>query len=159
VLLIFGGTLEERNPIMTRFVHIDYPTRHPGVERFESVIALAARLRHGFNSTRGLSSMLLAAMVSALLVVADQVVDTWADGHLLAAWVLMWVIGFAALAMLAAPSRALMLRVLSAVNLWLMDTSRARADARMWAIAEQDHRVMADLHAAKTRTERLCRLG
>lgn len=144
---------------MTRFVHIDYPTRHPGVERFENVIALVGRMRQGFNSTRGLSSMLLAAMVSALLVVADQVMDTWADGHLMVAWVMMWVIGFAALALLAAPSRALVLRVLNAVKRWLMDTSRARADARMWAIAEQDHRVMADLHAAKTRTERLSRLG
>ena len=144
---------------MTRFVHIDYPTSHPGVARLENVAALASRVRQGFNSTRGLSSMLLAAMVSALLVVADQVIDTWADGHLMAAWVLMWVIGFAALALLAAPSRALVLRVLSAVNLWLMNTSRARADAHMWAIAEQDHRVMADLHAAKTRTERLSRVG
>ena len=103
--------------------------------------------------------MLLAAMVSALLVVADQVIDTWADGHLMAAWVLMWMIGFAALALLAAPSRALVLRVLSAVNRWLMDTSRARADAQMWAVAEQDHRVMADLHAAKTRSQRLSRMG
>lgn len=144
---------------MTRFVHIDYPTRHPGVVRLENVVSQVARVRQGFNSTRGLSSMLLAAMVSALLVVADQVIDTWADGHLMAAWVLMWVIGFAALALLAAPSRALVLRVLSAVNRWLMDTSRARADAQMWAVAEQDHRVMADLHAAKTRSQRLSRMG
>lgn len=144
---------------MTHFVHIDYPTTHPGVERFENAVALAARVRQGFNSTRGLSSMLLAAMVSALLVVADQVIDTWADGHLLAAWVLMWVIGFAALALLTAPSRALMLRVVSAVNHWLMDSARARADARMWTIAQHDHRVIADLHAAKTRTQRLSRVG
>jgi hypothetical protein len=103
--------------------------------------------------------MLLAAMVSAMLVVADQVIDTWADGHLMAAWVLMWVIGFAALALLTRPSRALVGRMLSAVSRWLMDTSRARADARMWAIAEQDHRVMADLHAAQTRSQRLSRVG
>ena len=144
---------------MTRFVHIDYPTSHPGVDRFENVVALATRVRHGFISTRGMPSMLLAAMVSALLVVADQVIDAWADGHLMAAWMLMWVLGFAALALLAAPSRALVLRVLNAVNRWLMDTSSARADARMWTIAEQDHRVMADLHAAQTRTERLSRVG
>jgi hypothetical protein len=144
---------------MTRFVHIDYPTSHPGVNRFENAVALASRVRQGFNSTRGLSSMLLAAMGSALLVVADQVVDTWADGHLMAAWVLMWALGFAALALLATPSRALVMRALSAVNRWLMDTSRARADARMWAIAEQDHRVMADLHAAQTRAQRLSRVG
>ncbi len=142
---------------MTRFVHIDYPTRHPGVERFENAVALVARVRKGFNSTRGLSSMLLAAMVSALLVVADQVVDTWADGHLMAAWVLMWAVGFAALALLAGPSRALVQRGLTAVNTWLVESARARADLRMWAIAQTDHRVMADLDAAKTRKERLMR--
>jgi hypothetical protein len=145
--------------IMTRFVHMDYPTRHPGVDRLENAIAFTARVRQGFHSTRGLPTLLLAAMVSALLVVADQLVDTWAEGHLLAAWVLMWVIGFAALALLARPSRALVGRTLSAVNGWLIESARARADARMWAIAEADHRVMADIDAARTRIERLSRVG
>jgi hypothetical protein len=144
---------------MTRFVHIDYPTRHPGVERLENAVALVTRVRKGFNSTRGLSSMLLAAMVSALLVVADQLVDTWADGHLMAAWVLMWVIGFGALALLAAPSRVLVLRTLAAVKTSLVKSARARADAQMWAFAQTDRRVMADLEAAKTRGERLSRVG
>jgi hypothetical protein len=45
--------------------------------------------------------MLLAAMVSALIVVADQLIDSWADGDLLAAWVVLWVVGFAAVALLA----------------------------------------------------------
>lgn len=144
---------------MTRFVHIEYPTRHPGVERFENVVALAARLRQGFNSTRGLPTMLLAAMVSALLVVADQLVDTWADGHLMAAWVLMWVLGFAALALLATPSRALVLRAVGAVSQWLSESARARADARMWEVAQNDPRVMAEIDAAKTRSERMSRVG
>lgn len=144
---------------MTRFVHIDYPTRHPGVERIENAMALMARVRHSFNSSRGLSSMLLAAMVSALLVVADQVVDTWADGHLLVAWVLMWVIGFAALALLATPSRALVKQALNAVNHWLVASARSRADARLWALATKDHRVMADLSAAQTRSERPSRVA
>jgi hypothetical protein len=138
---------------MTRFVHIDYPTRHPGVDRFENVIALVVRARQGFSSIRGLPTMLLAAMASALLVVADQLVDTWADGHLMAAWVLMWVIGFAALALLATPSRALLMRFGRAVNTWAIGSARARADARMWALAQRDYRVMADLNAAKMRSE------
>jgi predicted DNA-binding protein (UPF0278 family) len=33
-------------------------------------------MRGGFDSTKGLSAMLLAAMVSALVVVADQLIET-----------------------------------------------------------------------------------
>ena len=46
-----------------------------------------------YDAAKGLSAMLLAAMVSALVVVADQLIDTWADGHLLAAWVALWASG------------------------------------------------------------------
>ena len=49
--------------------------------------------------------MLLAAVVSALLVVANQVIDTWTEGHLLAAWIVLWTVAFAALGLLAAPAR------------------------------------------------------
>ena len=42
--------------------------------------------------------MLLAAIVAAFLVVANQVVDTWTEGHLLAAWIVLWMVAFAALA-------------------------------------------------------------
>ena len=44
-------------------------------------------------------------MVSALLVVANQVIDTWTEGHLLAAWMVLWLVAFAALALLTAPAR------------------------------------------------------
>ena len=74
---------------MTQFAHADYPTRHPGVERLENAVALMAQARKNFDGTRSLSAMLLAAMVAALVVVADQLVETWADGHLLAAWVVI----------------------------------------------------------------------
>ena len=31
------------------------------------------------------------------MVVANQVIDTWSEGHLLAAWMVLWVVAFAAL--------------------------------------------------------------
>jgi hypothetical protein len=138
---------------MTSFVHIEYPTSHPGVERFESAVAAAGKLRKGFDSTKGLAGILLAAMVSALVVVADQLVDTWAEGHLMVAWVLLWVVAFAALALLAPATKRLSGKLLRALDAWSRRVARERADDRLWEMAQKDSRVMADLRAAMTRAE------
>lgn len=140
----------ERESIMTSFVHITYPTEHPGVARFEAGFAV---IRQAFSGTKGPTAMVLAAVVSALLVVADQMIDTWADGHLLAAWVTLWVVAFAALALLAPMVRRLTLGSVTALNAWAHRVARARADERMWALAQKDHRVLADIQAAVTRAE------
>jgi len=138
---------------MTSFVHIEYPTSHPGVARFESVVAAAARLRMNFDGTKGLAGGLLAAMVAALVVVADQLAETWTDGHLMAAWVLMWAVAFAAMALLAPTTRYFSGSVIRALNAWSRRVARERADDRLWEMAQKDSRVMADLRAAITRAE------
>ena len=63
-------------------VHLDYPLTHPGVERAEQVVANFKRLSDSFSPTHTLAAMLLAAIVAAFVVVADQMMATWADGHL-----------------------------------------------------------------------------
>jgi hypothetical protein len=98
--------------------------------------------------------MLLAAMVSALLVVADQLMNTWADGHLMVAWVALWLVGFAALAVFAGAARKLAVTVVRWLDAWSVRVAKARADERLWAIAKSDPRVMADLTAAMARSER-----
>jgi hypothetical protein len=138
---------------MTNFVHVEYPSHHPGVDRFENAVAAAGQMRKRFDSTKGLAVMLLAAMVAALVVVADQLVDTWADGHLLAGWVVLWVVGFAAIALLAGTARRLASRSIKALDNWSHSVARKRADERLWELARKDDRVMADLQAARTRQE------
>lgn len=138
---------------MTRIVHSEYPTTHPGVERFEAAVAAVAEFRKNFNGTKGLAGVLLAAMVSALVVVADQLVDTWAEGHLMVAWVLLWVVAFAAIALLAPTTKHLAGSLLRALDAWSRRVARERADDRLWEIAQKDSRVMADLRAAMTRAE------
>jgi hypothetical protein len=138
---------------MTSFVHPSFRTNHPGVDRVESALGAARNMRRGFDSTRSIAAMLLAAMVAAMLVVADQVIDTWADGHLLAAWIMLWVIGFAALALFAGTARNLAVRTTLSLDAWSRRVARARADERMWSIAQSDPRVMADLQAAMSRNE------
>jgi len=138
---------------MTSFIQPSFPTEHPGVVRIESAAAALGEMRRNFNSTTGLSTMLLAAMVSALLVVADQLIDTWADGHLLAAWVALWLVGFAAVAVFAGSARRLAATVMRSLDAWSQRVAKARADERLWAIAQTDPRVMADLTAAMTRNQ------
>ncbi len=111
------------------FVHLEYSNSHPGVERFERVLENASALRQGFSATRGLA------------------------GGLLAAWVLMWVIGFAAIALLAPTARSLAARVMHGLDGWSQGVARRRADERLWALASKDARVMADLQAAASRYE------
>lgn len=135
------------------FIHLDYSTTHPGVDRFERVISAADSLRKGLNPTRSLAALLLAAMVATLVVVADQLMDTWADGHLLAAWVLMWVIGFSALALLAPTARSVAGRVMDGLDGWSQGLARRRADERLLDLARKDSRVMADIQAAASRAE------
>jgi hypothetical protein len=138
---------------MTSFVQPHFRTTHPGVERFETAVDAAKQIRQGFDSTRSLAAMLLAAIVAAMLVVADQVVESWADGNLLFAWIMLWVVAFAALALFAGTARGLASRAVAALDTWSQRAAQARADERLWAIAQTDPRVMADLRSAFTRHE------
>jgi hypothetical protein len=56
-----------------------------------------------FDHATPLSGMLFSAIVAALVVVAEQLISTWADGHLLVVWVSLWMVVFTALA-LSVPS-------------------------------------------------------
>ena len=82
---------------MTSFVQVAHPAEHPGVVRAGRAADSIKGVAKYVVSARGAASMLLAAMVSALLVVANQVIDTWSEGHLLAAWMVLWLVAFAAL--------------------------------------------------------------
>ena len=139
---------------MTSFIQPSFPTEHAGVVRVEAALSAAGALRRGFDSTKGLSTMLLAAMVSALLVVADQLIETWADGHLMVAWIALWLVGFAAIAIFAGAARRLAAAAMASLDEWSRAIADARADERLWRLAKGDPRVMADLQAAITRSER-----
>ncbi len=92
--------------------------------------------------------MLLAAVVAALLVVANQVVDTWGDGHLLAAWTVLWVVAFAAIALLATPARRAAVVLRTGYKAWLESRRQSAEDQRTWNAALRDARMMADLSRA-----------
>lgn len=138
---------------MTSFVHTNMSTVHPGVARAESVYAAARELRQGgFDSAKGLSAVLLAAVVAACMVVADKMVDTWVAGHLFTAWMVMWAVAFAALALCAGTVRRIANSVVAAADGWSHRVAQERADQRLWETAQQVPSVMEDVMAAIERS-------
>ncbi len=144
---------------MTSFVHLDYSNQHPGVARVESAIEAAQQLRQGFSGTRGLATLLLSALAAAVMVVAYQLMDSVAEGHLMVVWIAMWAIAFAVLASFAGAARNLAVRIGTGLDAWSRSIAESRADARMWAIAQSDARVMSDLRIAMTRDEQVAEVA
>lgn len=135
---------------MTSFVQPSFPTHHEGIERIEGVLDSASAAYSNFDGARGLATFLLAAVVSGLLFAANQLIDTWADGHLLAAWVALWSVAFATLALAAGPIRRTVSKLIAFDGSTLYAAWRARRKARindekMWDYARQDSRLMADI--------------
>ncbi len=92
--------------------------------------------------------MLLAAIVSALVVAADALIDAYADGHLLFAWSALWAVGFASMALFADTARASAQRLMGALSQWRAQQARKAADNALLAIALHDPRIMAELESA-----------
>lgn len=133
---------------MTRFVHLDSPQQHPGVARVEDALVRLRSLKAAvlnWNGARGAATLLLLVVVSALLVVASQVVETWTEGHLLAAWLVMWVVVFAATALLTMPARRLGAVLRTRLQAWSLRRRLAAEDAQFLQVARHDHRLMAEL--------------
>ncbi|RZL58472.1 MAG: hypothetical protein EOP70_00525 [Variovorax sp.] len=136
---------------MTSFVHVDQPTAHPGVARAEAVVDHFRTAGSRFDGARGLAALMLAAVVAALLVVADKLVSTLNEGGLLAAWLVMWAVAFVALAFFAETARSVAQRTVGAFKAYGERRTLARADEQFLAYAKYDARVMQELAAATTR--------
>ncbi|MEO7954669.1 MAG: hypothetical protein ABIR35_11355 [Polaromonas sp.] len=138
---------------MTSFVNIKYSAQHRGADRVESAAEAAHEVRSNLSSRRGLSTLLLSAMAAAVIVLAYQVMDTEAEGHLLMMWMTMWVVAFTALAFLTGTARELARRLSNGLDAWSANLARRRADQRLWEAAQRDPGLMADLQAAILRAE------
>jgi len=141
------------------FVHLEYPLTHPGVDRAEKVVNNFKRLSDTFNPTRTLAIMLMAAVLATFVVVADQMIDTWADGHLLAAWVALWAVVFAAVGLLAGVTKSLAIQLKTSLDRWAASAAQRRSDERLWAIAQTDARMMSELRTAMSRNDEDTLLG
>lgn len=133
---------------MTKFVHIDFHPEHRGIARIEGGVNHLRQIVARFDGARGAASLLVAALVSALLVAANQMVDAWGDGHLVAGWMVLWAIAFTAPALLSAPARNAVVALRTARRAWMQARQREADDEKTWNAALHDARIMADLSRA-----------
>lgn len=105
------------------------------------------------TSTHTLASGMLAAGVAALVVLADHLIDDWADTHVLAAWLALWAVAVIAIASLRGVSRMLAHSLMTRLDAWSAHVATQRSDRRLWAMAQQDPRMMSDLKAAFDRDD------
>lgn len=78
---------------------------HEGFARFEKIAAFGAATVSRITSPKAASSFLLAAIISAALVVVQQVVEQWSQG--IAAWMVLWAAAFVSMALFSNPARRL----------------------------------------------------
>lgn len=139
---------------MSSFITPDFPQRHQGIDRMESGIDALRATGERFSGAKGLAAVLVAGVASALIVVADQVVSTWADGQALLAWVALWALIFAAVALFSDAVRGLPEALATRFEGWRHQNVQRAQDAEVWAAAKADPRLMAELQAAYLRAER-----
>lgn len=105
------------------------------------------------TSSRALSSLLLAAGVASLVVLADHMLEPWADEHHWAGWVALWAVAVGSLLALRGLTRALARMTMNTLDSWSARMAQRRADERLWHMAQTDSRLMADLQSALGRDE------
>jgi hypothetical protein len=143
---------------MSSFFTPDFPTHHQGVHRLGSAVETLQQTGKQFHGARGLAAVLLAGLASALIVVADQIVSSWADGQLLVAWIALWALIFAAFALFSDVVRGWPAQFATAFETWKLESRRRAQDAQMWETASADPRLMAELRAAHLRAEQAAAL-
>jgi hypothetical protein len=101
-----AGTCHKGGSMVT-FIHVEQALTHAGVERVEATFGFLYATGKQFKGPRGLAALLLGAVMSVLVVVANPN----SHGGLLLAWLELWGLTFVALALLGDSARSLSLRV------------------------------------------------
>lgn len=133
---------------MTRFVPAFTPRQEYSAQSAANTTPVWGS---GVLTSRTLAGMLLAATLSLILVVADKLIEAWADGDALLGWVSLWMAVFVTLALFAPVLR----RWSGAMARKLADAyvaARARdEEAALWDLARHDPRIMAEIRCAQSR--------
>jgi hypothetical protein len=106
------------------------------------------------TSSKNLANLMLAAGVAALVVGVDRMIDSWADSHLVAAWLALWAVAVLAIVLLRGLTRYLAQNLMTGLDTWSAHVARRRADERLWSMAQSDPRLMSDLQVAMARASK-----
>jgi hypothetical protein len=113
--------------------------------------AISAAQAAPSTSSKTLANLLLAAGVAALVVGVDQMIDSWAESHVVAAWLALWAVAVLAIWVLRGLTRHLAQNLMTGLDAWSAHVARSRADERLWSMAQSDPRLMNELQVAMDR--------
>ena len=82
------------------------------------------------DSGRVLAALLFAAAVAALAVATERLMSTWADEHVLKAWMALWAVVFAGSLLFAGTAHRTAHRVMDRLNGWARRRAAERAAER-----------------------------
>ena len=135
---------------MTSFIHIEFSKEHPGVVRAERFIQTIKAYATYLGQERGISFLLQSAFSAALLVAINEAIDALTEGHELLAWTVMWLVAFVAIYYFA--QAHLVSNLKTKWKNWKQARRISAAENELWSVALSDHRVMADLQSAISRS-------
>lgn len=116
-------------------------------------VAPASRRRSALGIARGLSCALLASLLSALIGLADRMLDTWSNGSLLLALLVLWAVLFTGLALFGRATGLFAWGVVAGFHAWSERVAREDAREHAMGLPRSGERVMADVNAALMRDE------
>ena len=138
---------------MTHFINRSHPNHHHGADRVEALMDATQQISHDVTGKHGMALLIASALAAAVMAVAYEVMDSDTESHLLMIWMALWMALFATFILSAGRLRLAGLQLRSSLDAWSRSLAEARADQRLWDMAKQDDRVMADLQAAMDRSE------
>lgn len=138
---------------MNQLVHTDFQIAHEGATHINQALSKLGRQAKKARGAKGLAGLLVTGGVSAAIVVANQIVSAWTDGHLLLAWIAMWVVVFALLAVFSEAIRSWPAALQQRYAAWEANAALRAANARTWDAALADPRLMAELQCARRRAD------
>jgi hypothetical protein len=133
---------------MTSFVHVEQPSQHPGVVRAERAVGSIQQAGRQLTRPRGIAVALLAVGVVALIAAVNHAGDTVSESNLLVGWIALWVVVFAALALIVGPASKGLQQVRGLLGRWTAARRAAQQDEKLWQLALTDARIMADISRA-----------
>jgi len=136
----------EENPcIMIHFITPEFPVQHQGAERLELAVHAAHQVRRAFACPGDVGWVRLLIVGAALLSIAYGVMDSADEGDLLALWLMLCAALLAALGVLAPAVGRAGAAFKGSVQAWRLRQAQGHARRQLWADAQQDARLMAEL--------------
>lgn len=127
--------------------HPDLSTRHMGVERIENGVAVARQVIAVMTPTRALGVVMLLTGSAVSVAIADALLGTWGDEHLMLALAILSAVAVAALLLLFPFTLALAKSARLLAHRVAQGFEKAQNETTFWNAVKADPRMLEEIRA------------